>query len=236
MRYIITFCLLFCLTLNVGAQSKSQYKWVNDTFYNKNKPLFICKGKIEGKKSIYMLRNFNNKSLAFISFDEQDTVLKTVVSFPLNEIKFGVYFPKIKAITLIEAFVNHKLIENGEVNVDSVKAYCNERGIQLQRIERKKVARPDGNDSLLMVRAKAEKESRISFDIINPLAQSVTVRIGTTTNYRVIVVAAGKTSNESAHLTDSICLFDIHRQPVECRGLNKVVTSFKIKDKAAGFE
>ena len=236
MRTIITFCFLFCFTLNVNAQSKPDYKWENDTFYNKNKALFLLKGKIEGKKSIYMLRNFNNKSLAFISFDEQDTMLKTVVSFPLNELKFGVYFPKIKAITLIEAFVNHKLIANGEVNVDSVKAYCNQRGIQLQRIEQRKVARPDGNDSLRMVRAKAEKESRVSFDIINPWSQPATIRIGTSTNYRIIVVAAGATSNESAHLTDSVCLFNIHREPVECRGINKESKSFKIKSKDAGFE
>ena len=219
-----------------NVTQKSDFKWENDTVYKKNKALFVCKGKVDKNKSIYMLRNLDNKSLAFINLEELDTVLKTIVSFPLLELKFGVYFPKIKVDVLLEAFVNHRIIDNGEINVDSLKGYCLERGIELQHIDRKKVAKPRANDSTLLARTRIERESRIKFDVINTLQKPVSVRIGTASNYRIVAVKAGSSLNESGHEKDSVCILDIHLKPVECRPVAKGVEHFKVNSGGNGFE
>lgn len=236
MKKILSILLLSLVTCCAYSQEKFDVKLINDTVYNFGKAIYTCKGQIKWPKSFYTLRTFDNKILAFISFEDVDTLLKTIVTFPTINVRYGTLYPKADVTVLLESLFRNRVILNNAVDSVGLNYYCKVRDIEIKKIEVKRAVRPYPTDSASIAKAKLDFESQIKFVLVNASTLQVSVKIGSSSNNRIQLIPPGGTINERAHVGEQVCLVDKNRIPVTCKTVRASDKKFTVNADATGFE
>ena len=236
MKRLITSILFLFIVISSYGQENLKITWVNDTVFNYDKALFICKGQTKGAKSLYVIKNMDKKSIAVIMFEELDTVLRTSVNFVTMGLKFNVLYPKIEPIVLLESFVKNKIIIDGSIDTIAVKSYCKEREIPLLNTVTKSAKRPGGFDSLMRASAAATIANSVEFTIVNSTNNLISVKIGKPSNNRTQLLSAGENFKTRGEAGETICILDKNLQSLGCRTIQKTDTKFVIDKSGKRFE
>ena len=236
MKRLITSILFLFIVISSYGQENLKITWVNDTVFNYDKALFICKGQTKGVKSLYVIKNMDKKSIAVIMFEELDTVLRTSVNFVTMGLKFNVLYPKIEPIVLLESFVKNKIIIDGSIDTISVQSYCKEREIPLLNTVTKSAKRPGGFDSLMRASAAATIANSVEFTIVNSTNNLISVKIGKPSNNRTQLLSAGENFKTRGLAGETICILDKNLQSLGCRTIQKTDTKFVIDKSGKRFE
>ena len=236
MKTLLTFCLIISSVFVALSQEKFDVKWHNDTVYNNNKALFTCKERVQKNMRMYTMRNFDNKQLVILFFEDHDTISKGSATFPSIGMSYRIYCQKEKANAWLDIYVRNGIISKGEVDSMALVAYCQSKRIPLKNISGRKAKRPGDRDSLATTHSNPKSLSMVAFYVLNQSKQSVTVSIGTAVSNKSQVILPGSKMDLQANDGENICIVDKTKKSSDCRLIKNGVNQITINKNGSGFE
>ncbi len=237
-KITLVLALVFHITFS-NAQAKYDVTLKNDTVYNNGVPQFICNAKGSAKGSFYSLRNLDNKTEAMLILIPEKEKIKFSGTFPLLQVQYSCLYPQMEIITLLDSYIRNKVFVNGHATLIGLQAYCNERGLPLNKIQQRKVQKPGMNDSLMIARAKEDALNQVKFTFHNNANKPVRVFIGNKPkggSGRVQIIPPHGDLNEHARKTEKIFLLNDAGDEVKSIPVTDSLKRIVIKASVDGFE
>ena len=227
MRVTLLMLLIAASTISMFAQKRGDIRIENDTIFFKNVPSFICKGEKKARQSLYFISDMDKKPQAAIFFSEKDTHTICTARFPGLALRYDVTYPPIDLSVLVESYYKNKVLLNGKVDSIGLVKYCEEREIALVAMTGRKAKNPV-NDSAMAEAARADYASQVAFSIENYSDQQFKVRIGKTGTSRIVILDAGRTIVEHAHINDQVCIVENNDKVKSCIDIKKDVSKIVV--------
>jgi hypothetical protein len=223
------FLLISVFSFSAYSQERFDIKLKNDTVYNYQKALFLCRNIPGLNGTNYVLISFDKKIQSEINLTEKNDVLSCHAVFPVVKLHYYTFYPKMEITQLLESYIRNKVISNGKIDTTGLKSYCDERKIPLTTYKLIKVERPGE-------KKKKETTQRIVFRVQNMSYGDVKVLIEAEEINKIILIKKDKSGLVTSDHDGKICLLDANEKPLECRQFQKTTGDFSINITGTGFK
>jgi len=258
-QFFTLICILLSLTANSQNKEipKNKVTMIGDTVYKNNIPQFNVKSKVMSNKlgaQMYAFYSFDKKTQAILTMTLVNDTIRFTGRFPSLSLIYDCLYPKIEFITLLESYINNKIIVDGKADQKGLEAYCKERNILLREIPIRKVARPGQDakkDSIMTARALERQAKQFKFNMLNKGKKEVNVFLGDTsaTNNRTNkpdaipfrqgryeMINAGETKELIGFEGEYVCITDSLHKIYDLRLLKKDLKTLTVKGNLKKFE
>lgn len=261
-KYLLTL-LCFVVSLTVSAQEKAKEKTkdkitlVNDTVYKNGIGQFTVRtrgSKTNTDLALHTFISFDKKIQAMISMKLVNDTIRFSGRFPEILVAYDCLYPKIDLQTILESYINNKIMVNGIAKKEGLELYCNERNLPLRTIVTRTVSKPGQDakrDSIMAIRTKERMAKQFKFELANKSNKDVNVFLGDTTSSpnrtmrpseipfrqgRYEMIKAGETKQLIGFEGEYVCLTDSLHKIYDLHLLKKDLKSLTVKGKATKFD
>ena len=250
-------CIVFTYSLSAQEKAKDKVTILNDTVYKNGTPQFVVKTRTSEKNpnlSLFTLVSFDKKIQAMLTFKLIDDTTRFMGRFPIAGVTYNCLYPKLDILTLMESYVNNKIMVEGVATKEGLEKYTKERGLTLDPIVVRSVSKPGQDpkrDSLMMARSKERLEKQFKFNLINKSKSEIMIFLGDTTaspnrsknpkelpfrQGRYEIVKGMETKELIGFDGEYVCISDSLHKIIDLRLLKKDLKTLTVKSSAKKFD
>jgi hypothetical protein len=228
------------MTSHVNAQKKLNVTMRSDSVFLDKKFQFTAAMRESKSGTLVQMRAPDSSLQAMLVIVPQDTQLRFSGRFAKLDQMYDCLYPKMEMLTLYESYIRNGVMVNGVANEKGLKAYCEERKLELRQIPKRQVVKPGvaGQDSILKARAEEKMKAKVQIEITNNATNPVTVMSGrpgpvkegkkTYSEKREEVIPAGQKKVFIAFDGELICIVAPDRSEKDCRTVSHEMKSLSI--------
>jgi hypothetical protein len=235
------------MTTYVNAQKKLNVTMRGDSVLLEKKFQFTATVRESKSGTLVQMRAPDSSLQAMLIIIPQDTQLRFSGRFAKLDQMYDCLYPKMELLTLYESYIRNGVMVEGVAQEKGLKAYCDERKLELRQIPKRQVAKPGvaGQDSILKARAEQKMKAMVQIEITNSASVPVTVMSGrpgpvkegkqTYSEKREEIIPAGQKIAFTAFDGELICIIAIDKTEKDCRKVTHEMKSLSIVPEGDAF-
>lgn len=235
------------MTTVVNAQKKLNVTMRGDSVFLEKKFQFTAAMRESKSGTLVQMRAPDSSLQAMLIIIPQDTQLRFSGRFAKLDQMYDCLYPKMELLTLYESYIRNGVMVNGVAQEKGLKAYCDERKLELRQIPKRQVVKPGvaGQDSILKARAEEKMKAMVQIEITNNATSAVTVMSGrpgpvkegkqSYSEKREEIIPAGQKKVFTAFDGELICIIAADKSEKDCRKVTHEMKSLSIVAEGDGF-